>query len=223
MLSYNHYKLIEDLNKKLFLYKNTYVEEKEYFFNDSKMYDIALKLKNNSKSNNSFSYEDIIPISSELWKLLLKSNNCYTEVFKEWLEIVKNNFKYLDNIKVQFEDDISKSIFLDEALNYILNAKELIQTWEDNYKQLLRESRMYDSFLQNSEITIPKELKQVEEDKTLINAFYWWNQRNNSNILFINSFSLYGNLIFFIIEHDTFLENKEKMCFRRIKLLNKFL
>ena len=186
MLSYNHYKLIEDLNKKLFLYKNTYVEEKEYFFNDSKMYDIALKLKNNSKSNNSFSYEDIIPISSELWKLLLKSNNCYTEVFKEWLEIVKNNFKYLDNIKVQFEDDISKSIFLDEALNYILNAKELIQTWEDNYKQLLRESRMYDSFLQNSEITIPKELKQVEEDKTLINAFYWWNQRNNSNILFIN-------------------------------------
>ena len=98
MLSYNHYKLIEDLNKKLFLYKNTYVEEKEYFFNDSKMYDIALKLKNNSKSNNSFSYEDIIPISSELWKLLLKSNNCYTEVFKEWLEIVKNNFKYLDNI-----------------------------------------------------------------------------------------------------------------------------
>ena len=65
MLSYNHYKLIEDLNKKLFLYKNTYVEEKEYFFNDSKMYDIALKLKNNSKSNNSFSYEDIIPISSE--------------------------------------------------------------------------------------------------------------------------------------------------------------
>ena len=115
------------------------------------MYDIALKLKNNSKSNNSFSYEDIIPISSELWKLLLKSNNCYTEVFKEWLEIVKNNFKYLDNIKVQFEDDISKSIFLDEALNYILNAKELIQTWEDNYKQLLRESRMYDSFLQNSE------------------------------------------------------------------------
>ena len=131
---------------------------------------------------------------------MLKSNNCYTEVFKEWLEIVKNNFKYLDNIKVQFEDDISKSIFLDEALNYILNAKELIQTWEDNYKQLLRESRMYDSFLQNSEITIPKELKQVEEDKTLINAFYWWNQRNNSNILFINSFSLYGNLIFFIIK-----------------------
>ena len=223
MLSYNHYKLIEDLNKKLFLYKNTYVEEKEYFFNDSKMYDIALKLKNNSKSNNSFSYEDIIPISSELWKLLLKSNNCYTEVFKEWLEIVKNNFKYLDNIKVQFEDDISKSIFLDEALNYILNAKELIQTWEDNYKQLLRESRMYDSFLQNSEITIPKELKQVEEDKTLINAFYWWNQRNNSNILFINSFSLYGNLIFFIIKHDTFLENKEKSFFRTNKLLNNCL
>ena len=173
MLSYNHYKLIEDLNKKLFLYKNTYVEEKEYFFNDSKMYDIALKLKNNSKSNNSFSYEDIIPISSELWKLLLKSNNCYTEVFKEWLEIVKNNFKYLDNIKVQFEDDISKSIFLDEALNYILNAKELIQTWEDNYKQLFNNlfvlKKLFSLFSRNVSCFIIKNIKLPYKLKLFIN------------------------------------------------------
>lgn len=223
MLSYNHYKLIEDLNKKLLLYKNTYVEEKEYFFNDSKMYDISLQLKNNSKSNISFSYEDIIPISSELWKLLLKSEKCYTEVFNKWLEIVKNNFKYLDNIKLQFEDDNSKNIFLDEALKYILNSKELVQTWEGNYKQLLKESRKYDSFLQDLDISIPKELKQVEKNKTLINAFCFWNQSNNSNILFMNSFSVYGNLIFFIIKHDKFLENQEKSFFRTTKLLNNCL
>ncbi|WP_419233781.1 hypothetical protein [Aliarcobacter cryaerophilus] len=223
MLSYNHYKLIEDLNKKLLLYKNTYVEEKEYFFNDSKMYDISLQLKNNSKSNISFSYEDIIPISSELWKLLLKSNESHKQAFNNWFEIIKKSFKYLDIIKLQFEDDNSKNIFLDEALKYILNSKELIQTWEDNYKQLLKESRKYDSFLQDLDISIPEELKQLEKNKTLLNAFYWWNYRDNSNMLFMNSFSLYGNLIFFIIKHDKFLENQEKSFFRTTKLLNNCL
>ena len=75
------------------------------------MYDIALKLKIIQNQIIVFLMKILFLLVIELWKLLLKSNNCYTEVFKEWLEMVKNNFKYLDNIKVQFEDDISKKYF----------------------------------------------------------------------------------------------------------------
>ena len=223
MLSHTLYSLIEDLQQKLLLYKNeAYIEKKQYFFNNEIYAKIATQVASNSYDID-LSHDDIMPIGSELWKLLLQNRKTGKKVLQKWLSCMKNTFNYSDIVNLKFENEEAKNIFLDETLEYIISASELKQSWEDTYIKLVKESRRYDSLLENQEIILPDELQKLEPNKKILDAFLWWDYRNTSNLLVLNSLGLYGKLIYFIISNEIFFYNEEKSFYRTKKLLSNCL
>lgn len=215
--------LIEDLQRKLLLYKNDdHVKEKKYFFNDEIYVKITMQITSDF-SDIDLSYDDILPVGSELWKFLLAKEYSTKDAFKKWFEYMQSVFDYSDIVQLQFENEEAKNIFLDEVLEYILSSEELQQNWEDNYKKLAKESMRYDKALQNQDIELPYELQKLEPSKKLIDAFIWWNYRDMNSLLVFNSLSLYGNLIYFIVLNERFSQSQEKNFTRTKKLLDNCL
>lgn len=177
-----------------------------------------LESRYNNKFTFKFSYEDIKPIGSELWKLLYSQNTSTKDAFEKWLYLMSNAFDYSDIINLDFENEKPKNDFLDEVVEYILSSKELQEPWPDTYKKLYFEATRHHHPIYEHNPALPNELKELNPNKNILDAFLWWNSRAITDRLFPMGISIYENLIYFIIKNDSNLPD-ENLSFYRTKRL----
>lgn len=182
-----------------------------------------LDYKYNDKFTFKFSYEDIKPVGSELWKLLYLNNKSRKDAFEKWLYLMFNAFDYSDIINLDFENEKSKNDFLDEVIDYILSSEELQETWSDTYKKLYLEANRHHYSIYYQNVELPNELKKLNPDKNMLDAFLWWDNRSIAHLLFPMGISVYENLIYFVVKNDNLLLDENLSFYRTKKLFSNCL
>jgi hypothetical protein len=201
-------------------------ERSELRVSEAKIREIILTLepseyieKRGNEYSFKFGHDDICPVGSELWKLLSNQDES-KDAFNKWLFFMQNAFDYSNLFTLNFENENSKNIFLNEAVEYILCSESLRDSWENTYKKLILEYNRYDRLLYNNiDFTLPEFLSNINPEKSLLNAYLWWNNRQTSNLLFMNGFNFYISLVYFISKNDHFLLDQQASYLRTKKLI----
>lgn len=167
-----------------------------------------------------FSSNDIKPIGSELWKLLYSKNKSKKDAFEKWIYLMSNAFDYNGIVDLDFENEKLKDDFLDESVDYILNSDELKETWYDIYKKLCLEANRHHFSIYSTNIELPNELRKLNPENNILDAFLWWNNRAITDRIFPTGITIYEDLIYFVIINDVFVYNEENSFSRTKKLFN---
>lgn len=184
---------------------------------DIELFECLIK-RNNDTYTFKFSSNDIKPIGSELWKLLYSKNKSKKNAFEKWFYLMNYAFDYNDYVELSFENEKMKDDFLDEAVSYILSSPELNETWDKMYKKLCLEESRHHVSIYSKNIELPYELKKLDPENSIMDAFLWWNNRVITDRFFSSHISSFASLIYFVVKNDSF-EYKEEFSFTRTKKL----